>query len=151
MIIYTYPYIPHPPLCYVTLEWLLTRQIVCMCRVSTYVLFIKPDYLCDRNGLYGSAVCAFSQAQIESAFNGNFKDQADWRSNWLKVPDSNVPTPRPGSVRRLPWSHQLSDNKVTSSIIAFTKHVLYLLCCYIICFIMYGTIQVLLNAFFLEI
>ena len=69
--------------------------------LSTYALVITPVSLCDRNGLYGSAVCAFSQGEIESAFSGQFKEQADWDSHWLKVPHSNVPTPRPGSVRKL--------------------------------------------------
>ncbi|XP_041372487.1 semaphorin-2A-like [Gigantopelta aegis] len=49
------------------------------------------------NGLTASAICAFSRYQIDRAFNGPFKDQVDSRSNWLPVPDDDVPKPRPGN------------------------------------------------------
>ncbi|KAK2171511.1 hypothetical protein NP493_1055g00005 [Ridgeia piscesae] len=56
-----------------------------------YGVFTTP-----RNGQFGSAVCAFTRAEIEAAFNGNFKQQLDTMYKWMKVKDSDVPTPRPG-------------------------------------------------------
>uniref|UniRef100_A0A182NJT2 Sema domain-containing protein n=1 Tax=Anopheles dirus TaxID=7168 RepID=A0A182NJT2_9DIPT len=48
------------------------------------------------NAIGGSAVCAFSVADIMEAFEGPFKAQRDIHSNWLQVPPSSVPEPRPG-------------------------------------------------------
>ena len=86
-----------------------------MC-VSCWYACIAEDFLllnicclCNRNGLYGSAVCAFNQEQIDSAFNGNFKEQIDTNHNWLKVPQADVPTPRPASVSRLPCTRKLGS------------------------------------------
>ncbi|KAK6188942.1 hypothetical protein SNE40_005016 [Patella caerulea] len=49
------------------------------------------------NGLTASAICAFSVQDIENAFNGPFKDQSHSKANWLPVPESDVPYPRPGN------------------------------------------------------
>lgn len=57
--------------------------------------------VCGRSGLFGSAVCAFNQGQIDAVFEGNFKEQIDTNYNWLKVPQAEVPTPRPASVCNL--------------------------------------------------
>ncbi|XP_041767962.1 semaphorin-1A isoform X1 [Anopheles merus] len=48
------------------------------------------------NAIGGSAVCAFSVEDIMEAFEGPFKAQRDIHSNWLQVPPSAVPEPRPG-------------------------------------------------------
>ncbi|XP_078393405.1 semaphorin-6D-like [Cetorhinus maximus] len=48
------------------------------------------------NSIPGSAVCAFYMDDIESAFNGPFKEQRSTDSTWTPVPDDRVPTPRPG-------------------------------------------------------
>uniref|UniRef100_A0AAG5DJK4 Sema domain-containing protein n=2 Tax=Anopheles atroparvus TaxID=41427 RepID=A0AAG5DJK4_ANOAO len=48
------------------------------------------------NAIGGSAVCAFSVQDIMDAFEGPFKAQRDIHSNWLQVPPSAVPEPRPG-------------------------------------------------------
>lgn len=52
-----------------------------------------------RNSISGSAVCAFSLDDILHTFEGPFKGQDDINSNWLSVPSSKVPEPRPGQVR----------------------------------------------------
>lgn len=49
------------------------------------------------NGLVGSAVCSFDIAEIHSAFNGKFKEQANSNAAWLPVLNSRVPEPRPGT------------------------------------------------------
>ncbi|ESO88363.1 hypothetical protein LOTGIDRAFT_126264 [Lottia gigantea] len=49
------------------------------------------------NGLTASAICAFSVTEIEKAFNGPFKDQYHNKGNWLPVPETDVPYPRPGN------------------------------------------------------
>ncbi|XP_046350872.1 semaphorin-2A-like [Haliotis rufescens] len=76
------------------------------------------------NGLTASAICAFTVHQIERAFNGPFKDQTNSKSNWLPVPEVEVPDPRPGNcsvddTRSLPdtvinfiKSHPLMDQAV---------------------------------------
>ncbi|XP_055619128.1 semaphorin-1A isoform X2 [Toxorhynchites rutilus septentrionalis] len=48
------------------------------------------------NAIGGSAVCAFSIQDILDTFEGPFKSQRDIHSNWLQVPQSQVPEPRPG-------------------------------------------------------
>lgn len=60
--------------------------------------------LCDyfdifRNGLTASAICAFTVHDMNKAFWGPFKGQVTKTSNWLPIPESEVPNPRPGNVR----------------------------------------------------
>ncbi|XP_058838502.1 semaphorin-1A [Topomyia yanbarensis] len=56
-----------------------------------YVIMTTPE-----NAIGGSAVCAFSIQDILDTFEGPFKSQRDSHSNWLQVPQSQVPEPRPG-------------------------------------------------------
>ena len=49
-----------------------------------------------QNGLTGSAICAFTTADVQAAFLGKFKEQASSSSAWLPVLPSKVPEPRPG-------------------------------------------------------
>ncbi|CAO1348813.1 unnamed protein product [Diamesa serratosioi] len=49
------------------------------------------------NGLVGSAVCSFDIGEIQSSFDGKFKEQATSNSAWLPVLNSKVPEPRPGT------------------------------------------------------
>ncbi|KAK9497889.1 hypothetical protein O3M35_003793 [Rhynocoris fuscipes] len=57
-----------------------------------YGVFTTPS-----NSIGGSAVCAFSLDSIMSVFDdGTFKEQENMNSNWLSVPPSKVPEPRPG-------------------------------------------------------
>ena len=49
------------------------------------------------SGPISSAVCAYDIADIEAVFNGEFKEQTDPDTPWKIVPNSDVPTPRPGS------------------------------------------------------
>lgn len=66
-----------------------------------YAVFTTPT-----NSIGGSAVCAFRMADVLAAFEGPFKSQADTQSQWLPVPESRVPQPRPGTCvndsKRLP-------------------------------------------------
>ncbi|KAL1129837.1 hypothetical protein AAG570_012781, partial [Ranatra chinensis] len=48
------------------------------------------------NSIPGSAVCAFTLDSIIKTFDGPFKYQPSMDSNWLRVPQSEVPDPRPG-------------------------------------------------------
>ncbi|XP_037088463.1 semaphorin-1A-like [Pollicipes pollicipes] len=48
------------------------------------------------NAIGGSAVCAFRLQSVLDAFAGPFKERASLNSNWLPVPASRVPEPRPG-------------------------------------------------------
>ncbi|XP_050537990.1 semaphorin-1A-like isoform X2 [Daktulosphaira vitifoliae] len=77
------------------------------------------------NSISGSAVCAFSLADILDSFEGEFKEQKTINNNWLPVPGSKVPDPRPGQCandsRTLPdltlnfiKSHSLMDDAVRS-------------------------------------
>lgn len=77
------------------------------------------------NAIGGSAVCAFAISDILDAFEGRFRAQKTTTSNWLPVPEENVPNPRPGSCvddsRTLPSmtvnfvrSHTLMDTAVSS-------------------------------------
>lgn len=61
-----------------------TNQII-------YAIMTTPE-----NAIGGSAVCAFSIQDILDTFEGPFKAQRDSHSNWLQVPQSQVPEPRPG-------------------------------------------------------
>lgn len=77
------------------------------------------------NSITGSAVCAFTLADILDSFEGEFKEQNYMNANWLPVPGSKVPDPRPGQCandsRTLPdltlnfiKSHSLMDEAVRS-------------------------------------
>jgi len=57
-----------------------------------YAVFSTPP-----NSIGGSAVCAFSVADIDAVFSGRFKEQASTSDNWLAVESHKVPDPRPGS------------------------------------------------------
>ncbi|CAL8110984.1 unnamed protein product [Orchesella dallaii] len=54
------------------------------------------------NSISASAVCAFSAKDILRAFDGPFKGQSSIDANWLPVPDSEVPKPRPGTCSNDP-------------------------------------------------
>ncbi|PVD19590.1 hypothetical protein C0Q70_20080 [Pomacea canaliculata] len=49
------------------------------------------------NGLTASAICAFTLSDMNKAFWGPFKGQETKKSNWLPIPESEVPDPRPGN------------------------------------------------------
>ncbi|XP_068174771.1 semaphorin-6D isoform X2 [Antennarius striatus] len=49
------------------------------------------------NSIPGSAVCAFTMADVEKAFLGRFKDQKTPDSVWTAFPENKLPKPRPGS------------------------------------------------------
>jgi len=77
------------------------------------------------NSITGSAVCAFSLSDVLDSFEGEFKEQTYMNGNWLPVPGSKVPDPRPGQCandsRTLPdltlnfiKSHSLMDEAVRS-------------------------------------
>ncbi|KAM9409702.1 semaphorin-6D isoform 2-T3 [Pholidichthys leucotaenia] len=48
------------------------------------------------NSIPGSAVCAFSMADIEKVFLGRFKEQKTPDSVWTPYPEDKLPKPRPG-------------------------------------------------------
>ncbi|XP_067104714.1 semaphorin 6D isoform X2 [Osmerus mordax] len=48
------------------------------------------------NSIPGSAVCAFSMADIEKVFRGRFKEQKTADSVWTAFPEDKLPKPRPG-------------------------------------------------------
>ncbi|XP_068426032.1 semaphorin-6D isoform X4 [Clinocottus analis] len=48
------------------------------------------------NSIPGSAVCAFSMADIEKVFGGRFKEQKSPDSVWTPFPEEKLPKPRPG-------------------------------------------------------
>lgn len=83
-----------------------------------YAVFTTPS-----NSIGGSAVCAFRMADVLAAFEGPFKAQADSNANWLPVPESRVPQPRPGTCvndsRRLPDEHLnfIKDNPLMDTAI----------------------------------
>ncbi|XP_060515938.1 semaphorin-1A-like [Cylas formicarius] len=56
-----------------------------------YGALTTPD-----NAIGGSAICVFRMDDIEDVFKGPFKHQEGINANWLPVPDSKVPEPRPG-------------------------------------------------------
>lgn len=77
------------------------------------------------NSISGSAVCAFSLQNIADTFAGSFKEKSGQYSNWLPVPESKVPDPRPGQCsnesRTLPdltlnfiKTHSMMDESVPS-------------------------------------
>ncbi|KAL8624926.1 hypothetical protein ACOMHN_016222 [Nucella lapillus] len=49
------------------------------------------------NGLTASAICAFTLEDLNKAFWGPFKGQENKKSNWLPIPEVEVPNPRPGN------------------------------------------------------
>lgn len=57
-----------------------------------YAVFTTPT-----NSIGGSAVCAYRMSDVLAAFDGPFKAQTDTNANWLPVPESRVPVPRPGT------------------------------------------------------
>lgn len=76
-----------------------------------------------QNGLTGSAICSFNLKDVETTFEGKFKEQATTTSVWLPVPSAKVPTPRPGkcvddtrklsdTVLNFIRKHPLMDNDV---------------------------------------
>ncbi|XP_056135409.1 sema domain, transmembrane domain (TM), and cytoplasmic domain, (semaphorin) 6D, like isoform X3 [Lampris incognitus] len=48
------------------------------------------------NSIPGSAVCAFTMADIEKVFRGRFKEQKTPDSVWTPYPEEKLPKPRPG-------------------------------------------------------
>ncbi|XP_022207444.2 semaphorin-1A [Nilaparvata lugens] len=87
-----------------------------------YAVFTTPG-----NSIGGSAVCAFTMDAIMQTFDGYFKEQSSMNSNWLRVPSSKVPEPRPGDCvsdsRTLPdvsvnfvKSHSLMDAAVPAAL-----------------------------------
>lgn len=57
------------------------------------------------NGLTASAICGYNLTNINSAFEGSFK-QGNSTSIWLPVPNNKVPNPRPGKCSQVPTSIQ---------------------------------------------
>uniref|UniRef100_A0A8C9TPR4 Semaphorin 6D n=1 Tax=Scleropages formosus TaxID=113540 RepID=A0A8C9TPR4_SCLFO len=49
------------------------------------------------NSIPGSALCAFTMADIEKVFQGRFKEQKTPDSVWTAFPEDRLPRPRPGS------------------------------------------------------
>ncbi|ESO85242.1 hypothetical protein LOTGIDRAFT_93097, partial [Lottia gigantea] len=49
----------------------------------------------NENSIPGSAICAYSHADILDAFRGKFKGQESALHNWLAVPRDKIPTPHP--------------------------------------------------------
>ncbi|XP_004930153.1 semaphorin-1A [Bombyx mori] len=70
-----------------------------------YAVFTTPQ-----NAIGGSAVCAFAMRDIIDAFEGLFKGQENWNSNWLPVKKEKIPQTRPGSC--VEDSRTLSDEVV---------------------------------------
>ncbi|CAG0887062.1 unnamed protein product [Cyprideis torosa] len=91
------------------------------------------------NGITGTAICTFTLRSITDAFNGKFKEQANFSSAWLPVLSSRVPEPRPGtcvndtqdlpdSVLNFIRSHALMDEAVShehSKPVFFRRDVLF--------------------------
>ena len=67
------------------------------------------------NSIGGSAVCAFSMDSILKAFDGPFKGQASYNSNWLPVPQKDLPQRNLGRCSNDP------DNIPNSNSLAFLK------------------------------
>jgi len=62
-------------------------------------IYFHAVFTTNLNGLFGSAVCAFSLKKIQDTFDqGSFKEQVSSSSNWLPVLPQQVPSPRPGQV-----------------------------------------------------
>lgn len=64
--------------------------------------FFYATFTTNLHGIYGSAVCVYSLRAINDLFDrGVFKEQTSSASAWLPVLPSQVPSPRPGQVRRI--------------------------------------------------
>ncbi|XP_053720996.1 sema domain, transmembrane domain (TM), and cytoplasmic domain, (semaphorin) 6D, like isoform X5 [Synchiropus splendidus] len=63
------------------------------------------------NSIPGSAVCAFSMADIEKVFMGRFKEQKTADSVWTPFPEDKLPSPRPGCC-----AGQGSASSISSSV-----------------------------------
>lgn len=64
------------------------------------------------NSIEGSAVCAFTLADIEHAFMGQFKAQQTTSHAWVPIPVENNPVPHPAQVC-VNKSKELTDNTLT--------------------------------------
>ena len=51
------------------------------------MLRIRDLFFSFRNGLHGSAVCAYSMSEMERVFTGDYKKQKSKGSEWLAVPN----------------------------------------------------------------
>ena len=51
-----------------------------------------------RNGISGSAVCAYRFSDIQESFEGAFKAKQTSTSIWLPVNEEEVPVPHPAKV-----------------------------------------------------
>lgn len=71
-----------------------------------YSALTTPD-----NAIGGSAVCIFGMEDVQNVFQGPFKHQEGFNGNWLPLPESSVPTPRPGEC--VQDSRVLADKYVT--------------------------------------
>nr|XP_040054728.1 sema domain, transmembrane domain (TM), and cytoplasmic domain, (semaphorin) 6D, like isoform X4 [Gasterosteus aculeatus aculeatus] len=60
------------------------------------VLSVVGVFTTQMNSIPGSAVCAFSMADIEAVFLGRFKEQKTPDSVWTPFPEEKLPKPRPG-------------------------------------------------------
>ncbi|OXA59509.1 Semaphorin-1A [Folsomia candida] len=75
-----------------------------------YAVFTTPP-----NSIGVSAVCSFYMRDILKAFDGPFKGHTSLNSNWLPVPDNEVPSPRPGKCSNDP------NSQPDSASVAFLK------------------------------
>lgn len=66
------------------------------------------------NGLFGSAVCAFTNEDINKTFEGPFKEQKESTSNWQTVPSSREPNPRPGQCSE-------DSTNISDDVLQFSK------------------------------
>ena len=74
-----------------------------------YAVFTTPE-----NSIAGSAICAFSLKDITTAFEeGEFKHQNAVNSNWLPVPKSQVPVPRPGICHSSSYNEHYNKTSTT--------------------------------------
>ncbi|XP_059149831.1 semaphorin-2A-like [Physella acuta] len=62
------------------------------------------------NGYTASAICGFTNTEIDKAFDGTFKEQSTAQSMWLPVSPGEIPTPRPGNCSALNKHTQLPYN-----------------------------------------
>ncbi|XP_046662250.1 semaphorin-1A-like isoform X2 [Homalodisca vitripennis] len=100
-----------------------TSEVVSGTYGSTRAELVYGVFTTPVNSIGGSAICAFSMSALMGTFEGEFKEQATMNANWLRVPPSKVPEPRPGQCvndsRTLPdvsvyfiKSHSLMDRAV---------------------------------------
>jgi len=87
-----------------------------------YAVFSTPQ-----NSIPGSAVCAFTYADIVNVFRGKFKGQESFSHNWLPVPKKSTPVPHPsencvndssklsGNTLNFIKSHPLMDEAVKAA------------------------------------